>query len=99
MKMQEQVSYLAEKLDAVAYDGDFSELLDLFEGVPDIEWRENGAGEYESADVWLTFGPTIHFDTANGEIWCSFYADYGSAFVTPHTRKVVDDFCHSLHDC
>ena len=99
MAMQAHIDQLAQTLEVIAYENDFGEMLDFFGDAAGIGYRENAQGEYESAHVLLTYGPTIEFNTATGEVYCCFYSDTGEARLSKSATKNINEFFRTIHDC
>ena len=99
MAMQAHIDEPAQTIEGIAYDNDFGGMLDFFDDAAGFGYRENAKGEYESAHVLLTYGPTIELDTATGEIYCYFYSDTGEARLSKTSTKNVNEFFRELHDC
>lgn len=84
------------------YGGDPSEIISAFdylEGVLDIEYTVNGAGEYLGARVLVAFGgPNIWINTRTQEVEGHWWGDSARARYTGDAMG-LDDALRELWEC
>lgn len=98
--MQAECERIAAYLDEIGCDDDFEAMCDYFEGISAWEDRTNAQGEFESQLVWLAWGsPYITLDTATGEVWGNFGGAQGTAQISEHARRNINDFFRTLYNC